>query len=191
MRILIAGLVGGIVMFVWGAVSHTVLGVGESAFKPVPNEVSVVSNLKANIPEAGMYVLPGIDMTRPQSAEEEAEWAAKYKEGPNAIIIYHPTGVTPLSPQQLGIELLSNILAAVILALLFTWMVPSFAKRVAFAALFGLAAWMSIDVSYWNWYRFPGEFVSGELIEQVVGWLLVGLVMAFIVRSKPVDSPAI
>ena len=184
MRILVAGLIGGIVMFSWGAVSHIIFGIGESAFKPVPNEVSVVSNLKANIPESGMYVLPGMDMTRPHSAEEEAEWTAKYKEGPNAIIIYHPTGVTPMSPQQLGIELLSNILAAVILALLFTWMVPSFVKRVAFAALFGLAAWMSIDVSYWNWYRFPAEFVNGELFEQVVGWLLVGLVIAFIVRPK-------
>ena len=190
MRILIAGIGGGIVLFIWGAVSHMALGVGESAFKPLPNEMAVVSNLKANISEPGMYILPGMDMTHPQTSEEQAAWTAKYKEGPNALIIYNPTGVTPFSPGQLGIELISDILAALIVALMFTWLVPSFSKRVVFAALFGLAAWLSIVVSYWDWYRFPTEFITGELIEQVVGWFIAGLVMAFIVRPKVVSAPA-
>jgi hypothetical protein len=188
MRILVAGIVGGIVMFMWGAVSHMVFGIGEMGFKTIPNEISVVSNLKSNITEPGMYFVPGLDLTRPQSAEEEAAWTEKYKEGPNAIIIYNPTGITPLSAGQLLIELVSCIAAAIVVAFCFTWLVPSFVKRVALAGLIGFTAWLSIDVSYWDWYRFPSEFIAGELIEQVVGWLLVGFVMALIVWSRPVPT---
>jgi hypothetical protein len=58
----------------------------------------------------------------------------------------------------------------------------SYGQRVLFVALLGLIAWLSINVSYWNWYGFPTAFVLGEGIDQVVGWLLAGLAMAKIIR---------
>ncbi|MEO8647976.1 MAG: hypothetical protein ABI539_02300 [Acidobacteriota bacterium] len=183
MRILIAGIVGGIVMFMWGAFSHMVIGMGEAGVKNAPNEPAVVAALKANLTEPGFYFVPGMDMSREQTAEEKAAWTAAYTTGPNAIIVYHPTGETPMSPRQFGVELGSNIAAALIVALFFTWLTPSFSKRVALATLVGLVAWLSVNVSYWNWYRFPGSMMASELIEELIGWFLVGLVMAFIVRS--------
>jgi hypothetical protein len=192
MRILIAGIAGGLIMFMWSAFSHMVLQVGDAGLKSLPNEAAVISNLKANVPEPGMYFVPGMDMTKTYTAEEQAAWTERYTAGPNALLIYHPTGVSPMSASQLGGEFLSNVLAAVLVAFLFTWMVPSFAKRVAFAGLIGLISWLSISFSYWNWYRFPGEFISSELVDQVAGWLLAGLVMAFIVSraGKTIETPA-
>ena len=38
MRILVAGLLGGIVMFLWGVVSHMVLGVGDRGVRLPINE---------------------------------------------------------------------------------------------------------------------------------------------------------
>jgi len=184
MRIIVAAIAGGVVMFMWGAVSHMVTPIGEMGLKNTPNESAVVSTLQSNLTEPGFYFIPGMDMSKPMSAEEEAAWTAKYEKGPNAIVIYHPDGETPMSPKQFGVELGSNILAALVVALLLTWTAASFSKRVAMATLIGLTAWLSINVSYWNWYRFPTAMVMGELIDQVVGWLLVGLVMAFILRNK-------
>ena len=89
-----------------------------------------------------------------------------------------------MSPKQFAVELGTNILAAIFVALFFTWMTPSFSKRVVLATLIGLVAWLSIDVSYWNWFRFPGSFITGELIDQVVGWFVAGLVMAFIAKPR-------
>ena len=188
MRILIAGIAGGLIMFFWTAFSHMVLQIGDEGLKHLPNETAVISNLKANVPEPGMYFIPGMDMTKTFTAEEESAWTDKYKAGPNALLIYQPTGTSPMSPGQLGTELLSNILAAVVVALFFTWMVGSFVKRVLLATLVGVVAWLSISISYWNWYRFPGEFITSELIDQVIGWFLAGVVMAFIVR-RAVLSP--
>jgi hypothetical protein len=56
------------------------------------------------------------------------------------------------------------------------------------ATLIGIVGWISIDVSYWNWYRFPTSYVADALIEQAVGWFLSGLAMAFVLRSRAASS---
>ncbi len=56
-----------------------------------------------------------------------------------------------------------------------------FGRRVLVVGLLGLLAWLSISASHWIWYGFPTAFVGAELIDQVVGWLVTGLVIAKIV----------
>lgn len=185
-RILIAGVIGGIVMFAWGAVSHMFLGVGEAGVQSMPNEEAMIACMKANIPNAGLYFAPGMDMSRTLSNEEMAAWSAKYEAGPNVFLVYRPTGIPPMGVRQLGVEFLSNLLAAIVGAFILAWSVPSFGKRVVLAALIGLAAWLSISVSYWDWYRFPANFVASELPEQVIGWALSGAVMALTIRRQTV-----
>ena len=46
-----------------------------------------------------------------------------------------------------------------------------------------LFALVTVDVPYWNWYSFPAEFVASEAIEHIVGWFVVGLAIAAIVRA--------
>lgn len=184
MRLIIAAVLGGIVMFMWGAVSHMVIGIGDSAMKPMPNEAAVTAAMKSNLTEPGMYFLPGMDMTKTVTAEEQAAWTAKYKEGPTAMVIYHPTGEDVMSPRQFATELGSNIAAALIVGLILTFAAVSFGRGVIISTLIGLASWLSINVSYWNWYRFPDVFTFGELIEQVAGWFLTGLVLAFVLKKR-------
>jgi len=135
MRIVVAGIVGGIVMFVWGAVGHIFLGVGEAGIKTLPDakEAAVVAAMKANINESGLYFMPGMDMSRSPSAEEMAAWTAKYEAGPTVFLVYSTSGETTMSPRQLGIEFASNVLAALVGAFMLSWSVPSFGKRVALA----------------------------------------------------------
>lgn len=186
-RIAIAGIVGGIVMFVWGAVGHMFLGVGEYGVKPMPNDEAVIACMKANIPDPGLYFSPAMDMSRTLSEEEQNAWMAKYEAGPNVFLVYRPVGVTPMSTRQLGIELLSNILAALVGAFMLSFVQPSFFKRLIVATCIGIAAWLSINVSYYDWYRFPANFVASELIEQAIGWALSGAAMAMIVRARALN----
>jgi hypothetical protein len=186
-RIAIAGIVGGIVMFVWGAVGHMFLGVGEYGVKPMPNDEAVIACMKANIPDPGLYFSPAMDMSRTLSEEEQNAWMAKYEAGPNVFLVYRPVGVTPMSTRQLGIELLSNILAALVGAFILSFVQPSFFKRLIVATCIGMAAWLSINVSYYDWYRFPANFVASELIEQAIGWALSGAAMAMIVRARALN----
>lgn len=184
MRLILAAILAGIVMFMWGALSHMVLGIGDAGVKPMPNEAAITAAMKANITEPGFYFLPGMDMSKKATEEEQSAWAAKYKEGPTAILVYHPTGEVMMSPRQFGVELGSDIAAALVVGMILTFAAVSFPRGVIISTLVGLAGWLSISVSYWNWYRFPTNFTTGELIDQVAGWLLTGFVLGFILRRR-------
>ena len=184
MRLIIAGIVGGLVMFFWAAFSHMVLQLGDAGIKALPNEAPVIAVMKANIPEPGFYFVPGMENMHNATEEQQKAWEEKYKAGPTAIIVYRPTGGEVMSAKQLLFELLSNIVAALFVAYILSMMVPSFSKRVAAAALIGLSGWISINLSYWNWYGFPAGFVGFEAIDQFFGWLLAGIAIALIIRPK-------
>ena len=183
-RIIIAAIVGGLVMFCWGAFSHMVLPFADAGVTSVPNEAAVTSALETNIKEPGFYFLPGMENMHNATAEQQAAWAAKYEKGPTAIIVYNPTGDTPMSPKQLGTEFLSNVLAALFVALILSFSNAGFIRRVEIATLVGAAGWASISLSQWNWYRFPTPVILAEGFDQIVGWLITGIVMAFIVKGR-------
>src|SRR5947209_19303617 len=92
LRVILAAILGGVVMFAWGAFSHMVLNLEGSMIRQVPNEAAVVAAMKDNIREDGVYAIPGIDMTRQPSAEEMNAWSAKYEVGPTAMLFYHSKG---------------------------------------------------------------------------------------------------
>lgn len=184
MRLIIAAVLGGIVMFMWGAVSHMVLNIEGTAVKPMPNEAPISAAMKANISEPGVYFMPGLDMTKAATAEEQAAWAAKYKEGPTAMLIYHPTGDDVFTPWQFGTQLASEIGAALIGSIILMFAGVGFARGVIISTLIGIAGWVAILIPYWNWYKFPFEFVRADLIDQIAGWFLAGLVMAFVLRKR-------
>jgi len=182
MKIVLAGIAGGVVMFMWGAFSHMVLPIGEIGFKSLPNEAAVVGTVKS-INESAIYMYPGMDMQNATDAEQAA-WAEKYKAGPRGLLIHHPTGAEPMGPAMLGTELLSNILACMAAAVVISWLICFFWGRVAAAGWIGLASWLSIDVSYWNWYGFPTNYMIAQGVDQVVGWLLAGMAIALVIKGR-------
>ncbi|MCI0665530.1 MAG: hypothetical protein L0220_31100 [Acidobacteria bacterium] len=182
-KIVLAGFLGGIVVFIWSAISHMVLPIGGMGLKTIPNtEDAVLSAMKSNIQQPGLYIMPGYDMSRNPT---EAEWAAlqaKYEAGPTALLVYHPTGQKMMTPGQLISEALFNILCGIIAAFIISTTAASFISRGVMVMLMGLFAWLSISASHWNWYRFPGAFIIGEGLDQVIGWLLGGLLIAWILQ---------
>ena len=60
MRIVIAGVLGGLVLFFWGFVSHMFLPLGEMGHEMPKNEDAVLAVLKENLGEEGYYFIPGI-----------------------------------------------------------------------------------------------------------------------------------
>jgi len=138
--------------------------------------------MRASIQEPGFYFFPGMDMSREPTPEEESAWNAKYLAGPTGVLVYHPTGSAPMSPKQLINELLSNIVAAILAAFVISHVTGGFGRRALIVTLLGLFAWMSISVSYWNWYGFPASTTIAEAVDQVGGWLFGGLALAAIVK---------
>jgi hypothetical protein len=186
-RILVGGLIGGIVVFVWGAISHMALPLGKVGFSHLPDQESVAEVLRAQVHEPGLYFLPDLPTdprrTGAQKAADEEAWRGAYRRGPSGILVIDPAGKDPLSPRTLVIELVTNILGAAIAALLLTMArIPSFWARVLFVTMLGAFASVAIDLSYWNWYGFPDSYTVAAFFDQVLGWFFGGLVLAWIVR---------
>lgn len=183
-RRVMAAIAGGIVVFVWSALSHMALPLGTAGIRSIPNEERVAQAIRGTITEGGLYFFPGFDASHAMTAEEQRTWTERYRRGPSGILVVQPGGRDPMSTQQLVVELIADIFAAGVAAFVLGGLGGSFVARASAVGLLGVFEWLDINVSYWNWYKFPTTYTVAALIEQVVGWTLAGLVMALILRGR-------
>ena len=187
-RIIAAAIIGGIVVFAWGAFSHMVLPIGELGLASLPEEERMLAPMKGSITERGFYMFPGTS-AHPDEAELK-EWEARYKAGPRGVVVYDPSGGPAMGGGQLGSEFASGVGGALVLAIVLSAIGCCWrgAGRAAHGALVGLAmgvfAWLAVDVSYMVWYRFPAMFAAAGLIDQGVGWALAGGVIGLVVKKR-------
>lgn len=168
-------------MFVASAITHMALPLGEVGIQRLPNEEAVVAALRENLRDRGFYFFPA--MADGATAEQQQRWAEAYRRGPTGILVYRPQGSEPLSAGQFATECFSNILVALVAAwLLAQTGLASFAARVLFVAALGLVASLAIDVSQWNWYGFPGDFMLASMADQVISLAAAGLAMGRLVK---------
>jgi hypothetical protein len=186
MRILVAALLGGVVMFFWGFVSHMVLPVGEMGFKAPTNEDAVLAAVHDGLPaEGGVTMVPWLGPDGMNDAAKKSAYEAKAAASPYAFVVWKAQGSNKFDMgANLAKEFATNVLCAAIVAFVLALGAFGFARRVQVAALMGLFAWLAINVPYWNWYQFPLDFTLGSLIEQVVGWVLAGAAIAWWLGRK-------
>jgi hypothetical protein len=189
MKILLAGILGGIVMFIWTSIAHMALPLGEAGLGEIPNESTVLSAMQSNIGEqTGLYVFPGRGLgknaTRQEKEEAMKHMSEKIATNPSGILMYHAPG-RPLSlGKLLGVEFGTELLEAILVVfLLAQTRIASFAGRVGFVLVAGILAAIATNVSYWNWYGFPCVYTASYILIQVVGFLCVGIVAALVLRK--------
>jgi len=188
-RVLLATVLGGIALFIWGSVSHLALGLGSTGIRELPNEAAVLAAMKGSIAEPGFYFFPGMGVGPGATAEQknaaQKKFEDRYIAGPNGILIYHPTGTTPFSPAKLGAQLGLNLLQALLAALLLS-MAPglgSYGRRIGFFALLGLLMATATNVEYWNWYGFPTSYTLTAMCDKFIGFLVVGLAVGAVIKT--------
>jgi hypothetical protein len=182
-KVLLPGILGGLLVFVWSAISHMLLPIGAMGINGIPNnEDALLAAMKSNIQQPGIYLMPGMDMSRkPTDAESNAVYA-KAEAGPTAFLVYQPTGEKVMTPGQLIRQALFQILGGLIAAFIISATVASLTTRGIMVMLMGLFAWLAISLPYWNWYRFPAAFTIGEGLDNVIGWLLGGFLIAWLIQ---------
>jgi len=182
-RIVVAGLLAGLVVFVWGAISHMALVIGHLGVGPLPAQETVLEVLGETVKEQRIYIFPWY--------EDEAQLKQAYATQPHGILALTPPEGPFSFPKVLTMEALSNVVGGLFAAFLFAAAAPALAgwgKWIAFGAVLGGFASMAIDFSYWNWYGFPSEYFAAALVDSVVGWSLAALVIGWWLGRKP--SPA-
>jgi len=190
MKILLTAILGGIVMFIWTSIAHMALPLGEAGIREIPNESAVVSAMQSNIGEqTGLYIFPGPGVGKNATREEKNEamkhMAEKMAASPSGILMYHAPGRPFAIGKSLGIEFGTELLEAILVVfLLAQTRIVSFAGRVGFVLIAGILAAITTNVSYWNWYGFPGAYTASYMLIQIIGFLLVGVVAALLLPKR-------
>jgi hypothetical protein len=186
-RILLAGVLGGLALFMWGGLAHMVLGLGEVGIQYLPQQQRMMDALKTATSQSGMYFFP----QRDQGGNVPAVQAG----GPWGILIYHSSGASGMRPGQLVNECILNIVVALFAAFLLSLAagLNSYPKRVGFVTLLGATVAIMTNLEYLNWYEFPLNYTLAQILEVVIGFLIVGLIAgAFVKSTEPrvVTMPA-
>jgi hypothetical protein len=183
MRVIIAAVIGGALLFLWGFVAHVLLPFSEKALKPIPDEATVIASVHGNITENGVYFFPYLNYMK-ASPEEQKAYADKMANGPSGLLVVRNNHSMDMT-RPLVMESISNLLAALVAALAVTGLgLRRYGSRVGAIFAFGVVAWLSISVSQWTWYGFSTDFLVSDLVDQWGGWLLAGLGMAAVLKPR-------
>ncbi len=184
-RIILAGILSAIGMFIWSFIAHDLLPLGEIGIRQFRTdaEAPMLDAMKTNLGDAqGLYAFPGYK-AGPNASRQEKQEAMKLAmgkagTGPSGLLLYHPTRHFVFG-KLLGIEFVTELIEALIVVfLLAQTRIESFFGRVAFVFWAGVLAAIATNVSYCNWYGFPKRYTAAYMFIQIIGFLIVGIIAA-------------
>lgn len=184
-RIFLAGLLGGIAMYVWSSIAHIVTPLSTIGFSQMSNEQPVLDALHAALGSAnGLYSYPGMDTSgRVSMSAAMEQYEKKLATNPSGILIYHPPGMKAMETSQLVTEFVAELVEALVAVFLLSLTrLTGFGARVGFVTLVGALASIATNISYWNWYGFPTAYTATYMGLEIVGYFFVGVVAALIMR---------
>jgi hypothetical protein len=181
--LILGGIVGGLVAFIWSTVSWVVLPVHQASFLRFKDEAAVTAAIAANAPGPGVYLLPNAhadagDLTREQLKEREDAAAKQWRSGPTALMAVRTGGMT-----SLGKTMVTQLVTLIAVGLLLAWLLSrtsglNFWGKVGFVVLVAVTGGILTNIPDWNWWGFSVSYTAAAFVDLIVGWFLGGLVIA-------------
>jgi hypothetical protein len=172
-RVFLAGVLGAAAMFIWSAIAHMALPLGEAGVQQIDKEDALLSTLQSTLSSHGLYMFPKMSPGGDQSQNEK-----KLATGPSGLLVYFPSRDFVFG-KSLAIEFVTQLLQTLIAVyLLSLTSIGTFGGRLGFFAIVGLLAAIATNISYWNWYGFPVTYTASYMFMGWVGYICAGLVAA-------------
>ena len=182
MRVVIAGILGGIAMYVWATVAHlsplATIGVH---IPPHPELTAAALKLELG-DKGGVYIYSSAPMAMAGGTPATGATPATATDG---MLSYVPNGPAGLSPKQLISEFVLELVESLLLALALALAAAGLGGRVGISLVVGLIAGMATNLSYWNWYGFGLDYTLANAFIELVKFLVAGVVIALMLRRKP------
>ena len=187
LRVCIAGFLGAIAMFLWASIAHLATPLASIGVGEIDREAPLLQQMHSTLGAgAGLYVFP-----RMAGQDEDAmkAYAASLKANPSGLLVYHPPGASMLETSQLATEFLGELVQCLIVAVLLAWAaIAGYWLRIGFVGLIGAAAALTTNLSYWNWYGFPGSYTLAFAGIEWLGYIAAGLVIAAVLPRNIPDG---
>ena len=174
-KVIIGALLGGVVLLLWQSAVHMVLGVYDDAFVKLKDPAAVEAVLKDNFEGSGMIVIP---LPIPGDSDAEAKAMEKITTGFSMSGAVNREGRHGFGA-MLGVQFAVNVLAsALLMFVLLAANTPTLGSRLALVLCFAVFAVLTELIPNWNWGGSSLAYIGRQIGEQIVGWALVGLVLA-------------
>lgn len=170
MKILKAGIIGGIIVWIWYAVSWMALPWHQTTIHHFTNEMAVAQVIKENAPVSGIYLMPN-----PHTVKEQ--------KSPMMFSSVYLSGM----PSSMTNAIVISVIKDMVVAFFVAWMLLQAVQlgyfgRLCFVVVFALAAGISSQIALWNWWKFDTQFVLVGIADLLISWFCAGLVMAKICK---------
>lgn len=186
-QLILGSLLGGLVLFLWGFVSHAALGWYDPQLRSFTNEPSVQDEIVSGVSGSGLYLLPNLTpaqqgLPKEERAAAEAEVMERFSRGPTVFAVVR-VGPQASMPVLLGVQLLLGAVTALVAAwLLALAKLPTYGRRVAFVTALALILVLFAKLPNWLWWSFPAGYTLVESLDALIGFALLGAVLGRIVR---------
>ena len=182
-RFILAGVLAGVAMFMWGAISHMMLPWHEATMNTFRDEDLVAEVLMKEAPVSGIYVAPmagmldeGITAEEQESRMNEA-WD-KGAKGPNIFMSFHREG-----KDGMAMPMILDFAVLVLMSFLMLWLLAAapnltFVGKVLFVTIAGSVGIALVQLEQWIWWSFTSGYALVNIVDSAIRWAVGGMVLA-------------
>ena len=182
--ILKAGILGGLIVYIWGVVSWMALPWHTLTLGKFADYGAVAEVIQENAGASGIYILPNPHVHEDGLSKEKREHfmeqgMERMKQGPFMFAAVSLEGADPASPTPY----LSNLLLQIVMAMLIAWLllqanISCYKRRVLMVVLIGAIAGTQGHLVNAMWWRFSMEYTLVNIADLLISWFLAGLLIA-------------
>ena len=179
-RSIIGALVGGIILFLWQALSQVAFNLHESTQQYSAAQDSVLQDLAKHLDKPGGYMLPRMAPGQPMEAMEAFTKNATGK--PWAAVRYYGA-----YEMNMGMSIARSLAVDIFIVFLLIWIINQFrlpTKRSIFTLciLIGLIGFSNVAYLEHVWY--PIFDIRIRLVDAVVSWGLCGIWLGYWLKRR-------
>ena len=172
-----ATFIGGFVAWLWMIVSWTILPWHCGVMETFPNEKAAVEAISSQTRASGVYTYPSL-CAESKSTSKTKIFLAINKTGENGGMMI-----------PLIISLITYFIGGLIVALIIMQMASStYGWKLFATAMIGLAIGVMSMLPAWNWWGIPFNYSLLMIVDNLIAWLLAGLVIAAFIHPKHKNS---
>lgn len=182
-RFILAGVLAGLAMFVWGAMSHMLLPWHNANYNSFRDEDLVAEVVMTEAPHSGIYVSPMAGameegITDEERARRETESWEKSAKGPVVFMAIAREGMAGMA-----MPMILDFIVLVLMSFVLLWLLAAvpgltFGGKVLFVTIAGTVGMAVVQLEQWIWYVFPTGYVLVNIVDGAVRWAIGGAVMA-------------
>lgn len=175
-------LLGGIILFMWNAVSWTTLPFHGNSLNTLPDTVIDQINTDLSAGAEGVYHYPGL----PDKSTDVAGIENKLQNRPRVTLMVIKAPPSQLiDPGQYLTSFIINLMTSAMLFLILRTMAVSSRSRIfKSCVLIGLTIGIASDMAQMNWFLFSEGYSLLSLADHVVGFTLLGLLFGKMMPQK-------